>query len=698
NQHPPEVDIINAVIRSDDATTGAWNTSSARLPGKLPKIPKKSSSNRLQRLITTAPRTRLLGVDASPMTSAINLRSKISRSLPKDNPRELSNKRQKRGQNARVQNLGGAHKPASAKGDAPELGPRRKVGASPLPAASTSSTKNLRFLGIQAEPAFDPAIPINQQVGKNGRASLLTQHQHVDNQTVLPTAINKTRSITRTQGQKSTRPRGAVQNAVDTVSPSQSADLNIESDAPPLSLPTIAQAPDTLVEEPHQPVLDQDRHTQASPCASTSETTSLPQVNSMRPTRNPPAESGGDASQPTVELSQSRARSRTRVSGQAEATLQNLESVVEEDDPQDETFEDKTHETETDHLQIVPVPEALIKALEFARAIHKQADSDRSERTFDRVHILKAYNSLERTIDGWRAEKDYGRTSEVIKLSRLITKEAEAVLKQPNWNTATGFKYMFTRVLPTVVRLLHNSLTYYLSEAGIMTKLTYEQVKISRSIARTIVYLSDQAMGSRIKTIRSRNVISMIKEIKLVHGILEQQLTALKDIKPAEKYSQRQQLQQLRQEIIDAEEEDERKLMRWRENWRILHDQRLGAELEGRVFFNVEKEKHLKLIPLEKSDVPYPHWDPDVHVYPLVEGLQELTGPDVYRKIFHKYCRYGGPLQPFNVSEIVEKAVSLKKQFMKEVLMEGDEREQWIIDIPDPRKPPVVVWESCSRR
>ncbi|KAI5244111.1 hypothetical protein E4T43_03908 [Aureobasidium subglaciale] len=535
------------------------------------------------------------------------------------------------------------------------------------------------------------------QIGKNGRTSSGTQRQYVDNESILPSAMNKTRSITQSQGRKRTRPGGVLRNAVGTASAGQSAHPNIKSDAPPLFASTIAQISDTSTEEPHKSVLVQDPHAQANAGALTSEATPLPQVNEVRSTNNQLAEPEEDTPQPNVELCQSPTRPQTRISGHGGATMQNLKSFVEEDDPQDEAFEDETHDNETDHSQTVPVPEPLIKALGFARVIHKQASSDRFERSFHGVHILKAYDSSKKTIDGWKAEKDYGRTSEVIKLSNLITKEAEAVLKQPGWNTATGFKYMFTRVLPTVVRLLHNSLTYFLSEAGTMTKLTFEQVNISRSMAKTIVYLSDQAMGSQIKTIRSRDIVSMIKEIKLVCSVFEQQLTSLKEHRSAEKCSQRQQLQQSRQAIIDAEEEDDHKMMRWRENWRILHDQRLGAELEGRVFLNPEKEKHLKYVPLEQSNVPYTYWDPDAQIYPLVEGLLELTGPDVYRKIFRKYCKFGGPLQPFNVSEIVDKAVSLKEQFMKEALEDDEEREQWIIDIPDPRKPPVEVVARESR-
>ena len=79
--------------------------------------------------------------------------------------------------------------------------------------------------------------------------------------------------------------------------------------------------------------------------------------------------------------------------------------------------------------------------------------------------------------------------------------------------------------------------------------------------------------------------------------------------------------------------------------------------------------------------------------FPLVVCLTLLTrsGPDVYRKIFRRYCCRGGPLQDFNVSEIVDKAVSLRASLIKVAVEDGEDQEQWVLDIPDPRKPPAAL-------
>lgn len=60
----------------------------------------------------------------------------------------------------------------------------------------------------------------------------------------------------------------------------------------------------------------------------------------------------------------------------------------------------------------------------------------------------------------------------------------------------------------------------------------------------------------------------------------------------------------------------------------------------------------------------------------------------MYREIFRKYCRHGGPLQEFNVAEIVDKAVSLKGVIIKLAEDDGEVLDQWVQDIFDPRVPP----------
>lgn len=71
-------------------------------------------------------------------------------------------------------------------------------------------------------------------------------------------------------------------------------------------------------------------------------------------------------------------------------------------------------------------------------------------------------------------------------------------------------------------------------------------------------------------------------------------------------------------------------------------------------------------------------------------NANRFPGQDVYRQVFRKYCRRGGPLQSFNVAEIVDKAVGIRNQFLKLAAQDGEDVEQWLRDIPDPRIPPTL--------
>ncbi|KAH0083268.1 hypothetical protein KCU66_g19394, partial [Aureobasidium melanogenum] len=202
-----------------------------------------------------------------------------------------------------------------------------------------------------------------------------------------------------------------------------------------------------------------------------------------------------------------------------------------------------------------------------------------------------------------------------------------------------------------------------------------------------ILHICNQAKNAETQYPRPRAVSSMVARIKEVVKVFEKRFRALKLAKSTAEAFQRQQTQRLRQEEVDRENEDELKLKEWRHRWTMLHDQRLGAAMEGRTFLSGERSRHLRQIPLDNPYVATSCWDNTDSFY-LVEGLQRFKGPNVYREIFRKYCRHGGPLQQFNVAEIVDKAVSLKRTLTKLAADDGEELDQWVKDIFDPRVPP----------
>lgn len=56
----------------------------------------------------------------------------------------------------------------------------------------------------------------------------------------------------------------------------------------------------------------------------------------------------------------------------------------------------------------------------------------------------------------------------------------------------------------------------------------------------------------------------------------------------------------------------------------------------------------------------------------------------VYEQIFREYCHRDGILRPYNVSQIVAKALDIREAMIRLNEEEGKETEQWVLNIPDP--------------
>lgn len=318
---------------------------------------------------------------------------------------------------------------------------------------------------------------------------------------------------------------------------------------------------------------------------------------------------------------------------QAELRSQDFRRAHELYDPNDLRHESerpiaqtKDFRDEADSSKDVLMPEQLKKALENAHEIHKDAEVESLCEEFDGVRILKDYDSLKSIIGQWRTAQDYGQTDELIQLSNHITKEANAILTKAGWDRRKGLRYIHSRVLPTLVRTLYISLAYYFTEVNTMKRMSCEQLNASKSVVKAIIHLVNRVKYARPTYHRSQHVISMVARIKETGEIFDRLLRAYRQQKAAADSAQRQQTQKSRQEVYDREEAFELELREWRQRWRVLHDQRLGAELEGRTLLDREQGYHLRHIPLDSPNVPPPYWDADMHVAFLVEGLQRFAG------------------------------------------------------------------------
>ncbi|KAH0382953.1 hypothetical protein KCU92_g5786, partial [Aureobasidium melanogenum] len=378
-------------------------------------------------------------------------------------------------------------------------------------------------------------------------------------------------------------------------------------------------------------------------------------------------------------------RSQTEMLEADFTRIQELHETYPEDDSEDDFAGSENCDDETNSCENISMPEELDEALKKAHEIHGQAESVRQR--FDGIRILKSYNTLKKNVLRWKAAQNYRESDRLIQLSQKTRKEAKAIFQKSVWDQNLGLDYVYKRVLPTLVRMFYVTLVYYLSEVGTIERLSFRPLKESRSVIAAILHIFDQANNAETSYTRPRDVISMIARIKKVIKVFDRRFRALEMAKLEAEAIQRQQTQRSRQEAVDREKEDELKLKEWRHRWNVLHDQRLGAAMEGRTFLSGEQGRHLRQIPLDNPYVAPSHWDNTDSFY-LVEGLQKFKGPNVYREIFRKYCRYGGPLQQFNVAEIVDKAVTLKATLTKLAADDGEELDQWVKDIFDPRVPP----------
>jgi hypothetical protein len=275
------------------------------------------------------------------------------------------------------------------------------------------------------------------------------------------------------------------------------------------------------------------------------------------------------------------------------------------------------HETECAHM-----PEALNEALKFAHKIHVNTNDISLRRKFEDVDILGLYNKMRNKVDQWTSENDHSKTDTLIRFTGSITATAKAILEKPGWDRSRELRYIQGRVLPNLVRMLYTSLTYHLLVAGPFERLSFEQLEESRKITMAITFLSLKITD---KIGRLRPLISMTSRVKTASKIIEQAQRELATTQIAARNASRREAQQARQQAEDLEEENEARLRARKEHWRSLHDRRLGAELEGRIFLDPGKDRHLKLIPLENKYTGSPSWGSD-QIRALSDGLEQFAG------------------------------------------------------------------------
>ncbi|GAB7355333.1 hypothetical protein MBLNU459_g5863t1 [Dothideomycetes sp. NU459] len=307
-------------------------------------------------------------------------------------------------------------------------------------------------------------------------------------------------------------------------------------------------------------------------------------------------------------------------------------------------------------------------------------------------------------------------------IKNICRQSIEMVGSNKDWDNRKTVRDVFAYVLPKLTLLVRSLMKNYASEGS---DLTYDQLKAVRRLIKTIVGMGRKVQGGEARkkafsVAIKRPVRSIVGSLDRAQGDFELRIAKIEENCAAVKRAERAQLAHARQE------EDERRKTRqageraWLHGWARLHSDRYAAELRGKHALRPEKDRHLRVVPLTRHGPQSPEVDangqpiermqmfgrregqaPPDHdtdntfqpfelepLYALRKGLEAYAGPRVYQRIFDEYCRDGQPLQPYNVSEIVEQAVWLRRCLIEDSEAQGVEVEDWVYGIPDPRVAP----------
>lgn len=298
---------------------------------------------------------------------------------------------------------------------------------------------------------------------------------------------------------------------------------------------------------------------------------------------------------------------------------------------------------------------------------------------------------------------------------------------------------VYVHVIPKLTDMMWKTLQYW--QITRVAELSCEQAQTILTLMHAIV-----ALGMRIRNVSNinpgfpiKNLINhqIVNKIKDASKYVANRIAAFEMEREAKIRAERR-VELLRQREREETESamKEQAIHEWKRHWGLLHSERLRAEQTG-PFLRPSKLQHLRVIPLatfanttfELDADGYPFervqaltqrhkqpplgdlgnsqiW-PEDPSYDLLKGLREfageewhlpmeylihklkrLTGPNVYVKLYWKYCRPGQSLNPYNVTEIVDQAVWLRDQFIKVAEEAGEAPDDWIIGVRDPRIPP----------
>ncbi|KAI6850129.1 hypothetical protein KC332_g179 [Hortaea werneckii] len=332
------------------------------------------------------------------------------------------------------------------------------------------------------------------------------------------------------------------------------------------------------------------------------------------------------------------------------------------------------------------------------------------------VHIGTILDSCDTAIDRLSAnEEPAAQLAQIDEQTSALYKITEDF--DPTDGNVSAAKDIYFHLLPKLTELLRAIVKHY--EELDTVEATRNDLTLGhlKSIVAFVQMVLDLGDGAKKYNPRPPTNLALVKPVE--NGILAPLKTmnaALKKVVRSKELEQQSHEDGRHQAKLRAEElEREAKVERWqakiskaRLKWELLHNERLWAE--GFVG-SARKHRHLAppepMLELDHNGVPFDRvevfknrigpsraavnalsdlvWEPE-QLAALDAGLRTYKGEFVFESIFRKYCGKGGPLRPFNVTEIVVCAADYKK-YMEEYQKNAiGQVEDWVEQIP--------VWTS----
>ncbi|KAK1087562.1 hypothetical protein LTR48_002462 [Friedmanniomyces endolithicus] len=280
---------------------------------------------------------------------------------------------------------------------------------------------------------------------------------------------------------------------------------------------------------------------------------------------------------------------------------------------------------------------------------------------------------------------------------------------EPQFDNVVRIKNIYYHLFPHLVRMIYRMLlTYEESDAGkeLGSPLTTEHLRLVRTAIKVVL---DLAEGAK-KYVRPPSRLCLVQPVdngvvaplKLVYKAFTR---AQSQLERAAEHERQCQLEAARGALAaEREEEEARRAVHFKkikQKWQQLHFERVCAE--GGIM-SLHKRNHLRFVPTPEAEYddngdvfervemfrprigPSPAaverarafaW-PEECLGALADGLKHYAGPDVFEKVFRRYCGRNGLLHRFNVTEIVVCAADMKPW----LLQQGLELEDWVKNIP----------------